>query len=358
MLKKHWPDVPIIEDVKDVNSESVSEPITLISGGFPCQPFSVAGKRRGKEDDRYLWPEMLRVIQELKPTWVLGENVAGLASMAQFDALPKLEGFAGSQYGIGDIYSRTGPGILRIILEQIESLGYEVTPFIIPACGVNAPHRRYRIFIVAYSRQQSERAERDRSGEEQKHGKAQEVGAMSGDRFTNSSQNVADSECMWQSQPEGSQQDKRERPINSSQDVSHSNCPGIREQSKSDTGSGSEAVAELHCKDVAYSDKQHDDNGRHRAGKIFRERGETELRRGEDVSLTYCKGLEKRGRGRSRETRTVAIIGDWWSTEPNVGRVAHGVPHRVDRLKCLGNAVVPQQVYPILRAIAKIEGGA
>jgi DNA (cytosine-5)-methyltransferase 1 len=119
VLKKHWPDIPIHDDIRTLRGEDVGT-VDIVCGGFPCQPFSCAGKRRGKEDDRYLWPEMFRVIQETKPTWVVGENVAGLIYLALEDCFIDLEG-----------------------------AGYEVQPFIIPACGVGAPHRRDRVWIIA-----------------------------------------------------------------------------------------------------------------------------------------------------------------------------------------------------------------
>lgn len=125
ILAQHWPDVPRWRDIRTLTGESFYErtglrTIDIISGGFPCQPFSVAGKQRGKEDDRYLWPEMVRVITELRPTWVIGENVAGIIHMA-----------------------------LDTVLSDLEGQGYATRTFLIPACGVNAPHQRYRTAIVA-----------------------------------------------------------------------------------------------------------------------------------------------------------------------------------------------------------------
>ena len=96
--------------------------VDLLTGGFPCQPFSVAGKRRGAEDDRAIWPEMLRVIREAKPTWIIGENVAGIVTME-----------------------------LDNILSDLESLGYSAWPLIVPACAVDAKHRRDRVWIVAHA---------------------------------------------------------------------------------------------------------------------------------------------------------------------------------------------------------------
>ena len=127
VLEKHWPDVPKWRDIRTLTGDSFYErtglrTVDVISGGFPCQPFSLAGKRKGEDDDRYLWPEMLRVIRELKPTWVIGENVPGIVNLA-----------------------------LDTVLSDLANEGYTAQPFIIPACGVDAPHRRDRVAIVAYA---------------------------------------------------------------------------------------------------------------------------------------------------------------------------------------------------------------
>lgn len=221
VLEKHWPDVPRWRDIRTLTGGSFYErtglrTVDVVSGGFPCQPFSVAGKRRGKEDDRYLWPEMLRVISELRPAWVVGENVAGIVNMA-----------------LDQVYS------------DLENEGYTVQAFVIPACAVDAPHRRDRCAIIAY---------RDGAGLQTQRAKQQTAGLA-----------------------------------------------GV-------------------CEDVA------------------------------DSPLRRKSGKKQSG----RKTRGLGG-GLWWPAEPGVGRVAHGIPHRVDRLKCLGNAVVPQQFYPVFQAIADVE---
>lgn len=134
VLNKNFPGVPIHGDIKTFKGQPGSADI--ISGGFPCQPFSVAGQRRGAEDDRALWPEMFRIIKEVRPTWVVGENVTGIVNME-----------------------------LDNVLSDLEGEGYETQTFIIPACAVDAKHRRNRVWIVAHS--DGVRRKRE-CGEEQK----------------------------------------------------------------------------------------------------------------------------------------------------------------------------------------------
>lgn len=275
VLEKHWPDVPRWRDIRTMTGESFYEKtgtrtVDVISGGFPCQPFSVAGKRRGKEDDRYLWPEMLRVISEIRPTWVVGENVAGIVNMA-----------------------------IDQVCADLENEGYAVQAFIIPACAVDAPHRRDRCAIVAYC---------------------------------NNRQRITEDETIQ----------ARRTPVGyGGEDVAHPESIRLQRERafwEQVSGERPEKVQPERCCDVL-SDTDH----RSRAL-----RGNWEL-----PAVEETQGQRTNHGGRAPEY----VTGKWWPAEPYVGRVANGVPSRVDRLKCLGNAVVPQQFYPIFQAIADIERG-
>jgi len=125
VLAKNFPKTERFADIKDFTGHEYTNRIDVISGGFPCQPFSVAGQRKGKDDDRYLWEEMLRVIKTIKPTYVVGENVAGIINMA-----------------------------LDTVLSDLEELGYSTEAFVIPACAIGAAHRRDRVWVIAYNVQQ------------------------------------------------------------------------------------------------------------------------------------------------------------------------------------------------------------
>lgn len=124
VLKYHFPDAEQYEDIKKSDFNKWRDRIDVLTGGFPCQPFSLAGKRKGTDDDRYLWPAMLGVIRTVRPRWVVGENVYGIVNWS--------EGM-----------------VFDTVCSDLEAEGYEVQPYIIPACGVGAPHRRDRCWFVA-----------------------------------------------------------------------------------------------------------------------------------------------------------------------------------------------------------------
>lgn len=275
VLSKHWPDVPKWRDIRTLTGEDFYaktglRTVDVVSGGFPCQPFSVAGKRRGKEDDRYLWPEMLRVIEETNPTWVIGENVAGIVNMA-----------------------------LDTVLSDLEDRGYGTQAFVIPACATDAAHRRDRVAIIAYS----DICGRDtRSGDRQK-------------RYVqgNSKRHTAKSEP--------TRNGRIDRACEVGEDVADAD------------------------------DAEATRYGKH-SGKIH---GIAEPER-----FDIC-GSEGWRPAQPRVGGVVNGISSWvdgyWVNEPDIPRVAKGVPNRVDRLKGLGNAVYWRQFYPIFKAIAMIERG-
>jgi DNA (cytosine-5)-methyltransferase 1 len=126
VLKHHFPNSISYNDITKTDFTIHEGAIDVLSGGFPCQPYSSAGKRLGKEDERHLWPEMLRTIKEIKPTWIVGENVLGIVN-----------------WGGGLVFDE--------VQVDMENQGYEVQAYILPACGKNAPHKRQRVFFVAYS---------------------------------------------------------------------------------------------------------------------------------------------------------------------------------------------------------------
>jgi len=126
VLKHHFPNAKQYGNIKEFNAATYAGRIDILTGGFPCQPYSTAGNRKGKEDERHLWPEMLRVIRECSPRWIVGENVRGLVNW-------------------------NGGLVFEEVCADLEACGYSVQPFILPACAVNAPHRRDRVWFVAHA---------------------------------------------------------------------------------------------------------------------------------------------------------------------------------------------------------------
>lgn len=246
-LTKNFPDVPNLGDVKTITKDTLYEATgrtttDIVYGGFPCQPYSNAGNQRGQEDDRHLWPEMYRIIKELKPTWVVGENVANFVNMA-----------------------------LDSTLSDLEAEGYETRAFVLPACAVGAWHRRDRTFVVAYS---SRFGDVDREpGEHPAHTRR---GALVEPDDGDSCRHVPDTR-----------------------------------------GDGLEA---------------------------------SECRSGEEP----CEVREAQP---GHPWDGVGMGGEGWLFEPPVSGMVDGVPTRLDkdRVKQLGNAIVPQVIYPIFKAIMDLE---
>ena len=143
VLHHYWPNAENFTDITKTDFTKYANTIDILTGGFPCQPYSSAGKRLGKEDERHLWPEMLRAIREISPSFVVGENVRGLTNW-------------------------NGGLVFDEVCAELESYGYQVAPVIIPACGVNAPHRRERVWFVAYSDSNARQRRPSESGREKR----------------------------------------------------------------------------------------------------------------------------------------------------------------------------------------------
>ena len=152
VLDYWYPNSKSYEDITTTDFTEWRGRVDVLTGGFPCQPFSYAGRRRGAEDDRYLWPSMYRAIDEIQPTWVVAENVAGILTMVEQGEVSKVAGTATLFDAFDDLrgrYELRETFTLQRICTDLESHGYAVQPVLVPACAVGAPHRRDRVFIVA-----------------------------------------------------------------------------------------------------------------------------------------------------------------------------------------------------------------
>lgn len=150
ILKYYFPNSEHYEDITKTEFSKWKGKVDILTGGFPCQPFSLAGQRKGANDERYLWPEMLRAIREMQPTFVVGENVAGIVSMVQ----PGCEITVESQASLFETPDKETlleqEYVIETVCSDLEREGYSVQPILIPACGVGAPHRRDRVWFIAY----------------------------------------------------------------------------------------------------------------------------------------------------------------------------------------------------------------
>jgi DNA (cytosine-5)-methyltransferase 1 len=361
VLQKHWKGVKIYNDVKEITKEKLEsdgvELPDIITGGFPCQPFSVAGKQKGTSDDRHLWPEMFRIIQEFKPRWVIGENVKGLVNL---------------QDGM----------VFEIVCTDLEGEGYEVRAFNIPAAGVGAPHRRERIWIVAHAKRYDKTDEIGRSDEtsrgiqeehRQDNSSARLTSRTSSIRQTNNGhEDMEDSRRTLQQGTElreknedevgegyANQHQRSSSPSESN--VANTNINGTERNQPEDRQGGrtqqsSEDVADTYARLS---------NGTYEEVQSGRQTSDTSSEGSTDVANTESSNRhDNESITRDGGSQTQEIFGDgsslsgessWWHVEPDVGRVAHGIPGRVYRLKGLGNSIVPKIAEEIGKAIIKAE---
>ena len=308
VLDYWFPESKSYEDITKTDFREWRGKIDILTGGFPCQPFSYAGKRGGADDNRYLWPQMLRAIDEIRPTWVVGENVAGLATMVEGGVLADL-GHEATLFGEVDGVHRFGlrsTFTIERICRDLENHGYTVQPMLIPAAACGAPHRRDRIFILAHIADTYRRDDLRTAGEDEGTGRAQRL------------------------------QERDEVRVAREPSAVRSDGAGI------DT-----------CVFRGLAD-------------TYRERLETyRKQRGVDA-----KGWQSTGRPAGEPSNDAWAEGAWWDnfpTVPAVHRRNDGLSFGMDRasipferwrteaLKSHGNAIVPQVMYRIFQGIAAAE---
>ena len=196
VLEYWFPNSISYEDITKTDFSRWRGHIDVLTGGFPCQPFSVAGKRKGAEDNRYLWTEMLRAIRQIQPTWVVGENVAGLLSMVQPGKAIKV-GRADDLFDENFIYRTEQQFTIDAICEDLGHAGYSVQPIVIPACAIGAPHRRDRVWIVAHTDSNRQRGRTYKQIIEQKCNRATNIGNGC------KNESVANTQCSGTDSPQG-----------------------------------------------------------------------------------------------------------------------------------------------------------
>ena len=382
VLAKHWPDVKQYTDIKELNYEKLKSdglvPIDIITGGYPCQPFSQAGKRAGEQDPRHLWPEMFRIIKELRPTWVVAENVSGHIKLG-----------------------------LDSVLSDLALQGYAARTFSLSASSVGANHKRERIWIVAHSERDDNFNKEQRVDGEEKEvprergendSAPRESGRASTVRETNNG-DVANTEgfrageIRYSDQKEGSEGSSTTQLDGSRGDVADAKSAGTWNVSQN-IRSGRDQINSLdnagcssrrndqsyNREDVADTLKGNVQAGRERRREIrqghqeegipgnasgsretlsdsesIRHGGGSGQERGTDQGELQQK--KQKGREMGSETERCSSpfreTKNWWAVEPDVGRVDHGVHDRIHRLKALGNSLIPQLPFYLGQSILK-----
>ncbi len=353
VLRYHWPDIPVLGDIKNARRPDFPERTDLVCGGFPCQPFSQAGKQQAQDDPRHLWPEMFRIIRELRPTWVCGENVTGLIRLG-----------------------------LDEVLTDLENEGYATRTFNIPACATGAPHLRQRLWIIAHANSESEPDQPVDGGAGARQLGFEFVADADSGHEGGKLRSLA---CSYatEDRPEIKHKNQTIRSRHSGANVAdpksvHGEWPVQKRNSRGKpekkAGDRSSLMADpksnskdgLSRKPDEEPDRRHTrlepecgSNGQsgRRPGPTLADPDSTGLKQGhEEMARGSSKQLNGGG-VQSRKDKSNKEPEDHWSFEPEVGRLVDGLPNRVPQLRALGNSIIPQIAERIGYAIALTSKG-
>lgn len=334
ILKYHFPNADHYEDIKTTDFTKWRGKINVLSGGFPCQPFSLAGRRKGAEDDRYLWPQMLRAIQEIKPDWVVGENVAGIITMVQPGKAVELGRSAtlfGEDYKDEEIQQQY---VIETVCQDLEHSGYSIQPILIPACAIGAPHRRDRVWFIANRT--------DTGAESLQY--SWEDNILFGRTATDTNCNGRPSKTKW-GRNTGEEDDEQFKSIFNTSLVADTDSDRQWERTCEQEPINERFGTTNYCYGC--------ENGDSAYSKSTRSEGK-------------CGYGQRKVQFNGRNSKYIQTCWEKFPTQPPVCRGNDGLPFDVDDLaisfpkwraesiKAYGNAIVPQVAYEIFKAIETI----
>lgn len=379
-LECHFPNSDSYADITTTDFTQYRDQITVLTGGFPCQPFSLAGKRKGADDSRYLWPRMLEVIREVRPHWVIGENVNGIASMVLPAESVQVEEQTDTTEEDNQIIETCEQRfVLDRICDDLNEAGYSVQPFVIPACSIGAPHKRDRVWIVARLRE--EQSTTDTLGERCDNGSGDWPRGQVPHHINGNAEQPMSPEG-WRSSPTGvhgqpkagvgktkggnveSQRSGRQRGVGSigetvgpTTDPDSNRCHTWRrdcDESPKDSPewNGVQCDTERPCQERTTADPRG-------------ERQERRLDTNRPEPTIYVRPSRLCPRGGTREeqipnwqefpTQPPIYPGDDGLSRAVAGRPLSNPKWRQEAVKACGNAIVPEVAFEILQMIATIE---
>lgn len=389
ILKYWFPNSEHYEDITKTDFKKWRGRIDVLTGGFPCQPFSLAGRRKGADDNRYLWPHMLRAIREIRPTWVIGENVAGILTMVQ----PGKETEMGCQTSLFGEDNRKRillrqEYVVETICKDLEREGYSVQPLLIPACAVGAPHRRDRVWFVAHTNSNGGQEKTERKFKQaEKNNEQSESLFHSGTSSYRSNSGAENVRQEWENTilPDGI-----------APDTDHHRCRFGKNKQKQFTKCERTPNNSFSSKERIATDtdgercNDRSDNWKERPiyydWKRYSEKNQSEWdkrkyrtrKSGSTISDSNNERLQRRSydrkhskeRERSKDQQFSRLLCTNWQVFPTQSPVCRGndgLPFNVDNLtipftrwrqesiKGYGNAIVPQVILEIFKAIEEIE---